>query len=1686
MRRHRNIREEEDLRGTFRKVLAGIIAICMLAPAALPQRADAAEKNLIELDQVINEYGFINHSAETAKATIHTPEGETLEEVKVYKDGEELDLGMENLDKTMYYVDAAGGNDENDGLSPDRAWRSIEKVNETRYQPNTGILFKCGQAWSGNLVASSSGTEGKPITYSSYGEGAKPLINGIGDTNDGLIPSTAAVLIKDKEFVEVTGLAITNLGKKADGTPNDINELGLNEGLRSGIMVAGTRGVSKEMRGIRISENEIYNVKGSSNRYPTDVPYDMYHNAGIFVWLEGNNGDAVYFSGLEIENNLIRDMSCQGINFNVEDAGFYNFQHDRYNQNVVLRGNSIARTGADAIVVEYCNEVLVERNVGYNAGEKTDFNRPSVIAGIWQSNVNDPVFQYNECARTRFFKGDGMAWDMDWGSGGTSVYQYNYSHENEGGMMMDCAFSSPKYEAWIMRYNLSVNEPGAQWTITSNYQGNIHFYNNTVYLAPGAGSIYLNEGRDIRNYYHNNIFVADEIRWNRSKSDFNTNLIWGHGNEIAFPQNAQNTYLADPKFTDTSAAQITELKDNYKPILASPGSLDGFDKTKGWQLQSDSPAINRGMAITDNGGRDLYDNDIYYGEPDIGANEFQGAYTGDGSVEKLPVNGSTGIEAELYDSTDSSTVRIEGSDENNTEKYVTGFRDQDSLNYRKVQLDTPVQSIRFVTKSVQDLDVRVTVGEISETFRVTGSESFQNQVLDFPEEIPAGIVPVNIQVLGEGADTFAIDKFALIPLAAKPYDTPFIFTFEDTQSWVPTGAGSVQTEDGKLKLINKDNKEYYIAERAPVIQDGIVEFQMTLGENAKSSVIVRYNREESKFIEVGTDTAGGNYWFIDGTYDGISHTQFDPSLCPTAVPGQTYAVKIKMEGDHFTVWIDGVLVSDLNFEGLELSAGGIGACKWNYNSVTLDNIRVNSGTIKGRVSGKNGLGVENVSMSLDHGYADTMTDSQGYYEFEVPVEWGKTYVVSGHAATGNLEEKEAVTSGDQDTAEVNFELDAEGTDKQELKEWIGKAGELLDTDYSEESWLVLAKALETANGVAGNINASQSEIEVALAGLIDAIGALEKLQLSLPHLFTFDNSLEGFRGLNNGSAAEILDGKLKLKDTNRKGKWIAGSLETFADGIVEYEFTPIPPNGFIGGKAAMMFRMGDTDNSFVEVGVDSLNSDYWFISGEGINGNQVLSGAPVLNPGQTYNIKIQFAGEHVTVWIDETEVFNQTLEGMKTAAGTIGVRTWDTTEILFDNIAVSASEENFQAANWEPVKEEPVNGTHGTVMTLLSTSKASGNISQKENTQTYARDYNVQLDFKDTQSGNYKITARTVSQKEYSLEFKVDRAAPAVKGPENNQQYSKPVIVQVYDENLLSAALNGKPFEKEITAANPGKYTVQVKDKADNVTVVDFTIVKEVLPPADQTVPVTGITIGTEARNMKIKESYRIPVEVLPRNATNKSVTYTTDNKNVAVVSDNGVITAKKAGSAKIMVKAMDGSGKSAVLRIRVKTPVIRMNVSRLPLQTGKTTGVLKIKSTDVKGEKVKYAKSSNKKIVQVKVKKGKLFVTAQKTKGTATITVKTTNGGIANVKIKVQKSKVKTKKLYLCNSRVTLKKGKSIILKVTRNPLTANEPIQWKATGKGIVTVRNGKVMAKKRGKASVIAISSNGKKVKCRVTVE
>jgi hypothetical protein len=66
------------------------------------------------------------------------------------------------------------GNDANDGRSPQKAWKTVAKVNATPVKPGDQVLFAKGGEWRESLQAGSSGAPGKPIVYAAYGAGAKP------------------------------------------------------------------------------------------------------------------------------------------------------------------------------------------------------------------------------------------------------------------------------------------------------------------------------------------------------------------------------------------------------------------------------------------------------------------------------------------------------------------------------------------------------------------------------------------------------------------------------------------------------------------------------------------------------------------------------------------------------------------------------------------------------------------------------------------------------------------------------------------------------------------------------------------------------------------------------------------------------------------------------------------------------------------------------------------------------------------------------------------------------------------------------------------------------------------------------------------------------------------------------------------------------------------------------------------------------------------------------------------------------------------------------------------------------------------------------------------------------------------------------------------------------------------------
>ena len=88
-------------------------------------------------------------------------------------------MSIPAISGNAYFVNALDGSDSNDGRSAARPWKTITRVNTAQeLQPGDGVFFNRGHQFAGTLQVLKSGTAARPILYSAYGVGAKPVITG--------------------------------------------------------------------------------------------------------------------------------------------------------------------------------------------------------------------------------------------------------------------------------------------------------------------------------------------------------------------------------------------------------------------------------------------------------------------------------------------------------------------------------------------------------------------------------------------------------------------------------------------------------------------------------------------------------------------------------------------------------------------------------------------------------------------------------------------------------------------------------------------------------------------------------------------------------------------------------------------------------------------------------------------------------------------------------------------------------------------------------------------------------------------------------------------------------------------------------------------------------------------------------------------------------------------------------------------------------------------------------------------------------------------------------------------------------------------------------------------------------------------------------------------------------------------
>lgn len=300
---------------------------------------------------------------------------------------------------------------------------------------------------------------------------------------------------------------------------------------------------------------------------------------------------------------------------------------------------------------------------------------------------------------------------------------------------------------------------------------------------------------------------------------------------------------------------------------------------------------------------------------------------------------------------------------------------------------------------------------------------------------------------------------------------------------------------------------------------------------------------------------------------------------------------------------------------------------------------------------------------------------------------------------------------------------------------------------------------------------------------------------------------------------------------------------------------------------------------------------------------------------------------------------------------------------------------------------------------------------------------------------------------------------------------SKSVSYKSSNTKVAKVTSKGK-----VTGVKKGTATITVTSKKN----------KKVTAKAKITVkqPVKSITTAKEVTLQKGK-SFTIQATVLPSDANDKKLTYSSSKKSVATVNSKGKITAKKAGTATITVKSKDGQKKTTI-KVTVKNKVtavtsIKLNKTKATLDVKKTTTLKATVNPSKATEKDVYWLSSKPSVATVNAK-GKVTAVSA---GTATITAYATDasGKKASCKITVETPVTSVK---VSPASVSMNIGETKTVTATVAPSNATKKtVTWSTSNAAIATVNGGTITGVAAGTATITAKTSNGKSATVAVTV-
>ena len=364
----------------------------------------------------------------------------------------------------------------------------------------------------------------------------------------------------------------------------------------------------------------------------------------------------------------------------------------------------------------------------------------------------------------------------------------------------------------------------------------------------------------------------------------------------------------------------------------------------------------------------------------------------------------------------------------------------------------------------------------------------------------------------------------------------------------------------------------------------------------------------------------------------------------------------------------------------------------------------------------------------------------------------------------------------------------------------------------------------------------------------------------------------------------------------------------------------------------------------------------------------------------------------------------------------------------------------------------------------------------------------------------------------------------------NNNTLSNSINLNIGEEVTIKFLLNpSNATLKETNWTNSDSSKVSMKDSVGyalikglevgssdiEITVKDYDgnvktdSVKVNVINSNQPVLVSSIALSPTSVTLNPNGTYKFNVTVSPSNATNKGVTWSSNDTTVVSVDQNGNIKALKDGMAKIRVTAQDGSGKYAEASVTVESSKptnvlvtgVSLNASTVKMYVGQSYQLIHtIKPSNATNKGVIWSSSntnvvsvSNGKIVGKSSGKARITVTTNDGRYSAYTDVTVINRPSSNSSSNSKPSSSSSSGSSISSSidiikdTIELNKGSEEKLEYNLSQDLTDSIIIWKSSNTDVAVVKNGIVSAISDGEATITA-TINGKDIKdtCKVIVK